>query len=96
MIYAEGIPMDDQRRVKVCPYCGNKKFSKKSSACIACGHSRLNLCLGKDSSRHANAGNARYCEICGEKTQFFVDGLLKAWDAGDELSSIRTKEELPF
>ena len=29
MIYAEGIPMDDQRRVKVCPYCGNKKFSKK-------------------------------------------------------------------
>ena len=96
MIYAEGIPMDDQRRVKVCPYCGNKKFSKKSSACIACGHSRLNLCLGNDGSRHANVGNARYCAICGEKTQFFVDGLLKAWDAGDELSSIRAQEELPF
>ena len=95
MIYAECFPMNDQRRVKVCPYCGNKKFSKKSTACIVCGHSRMNSCIGKMYS-HANAGNARYCEICGEKTQFFVDGLLKAWDAGNESSSSSIKEDLPF
>lgn len=96
MIYSEGFPMDDQRRVKVCPYCGNKKFSKKSSACIACGHSRMNLCLSKEGCHHANVGNARYCEICGEKTQFFEDGLLKAWDASYESPSVSKKEELPF
>ena len=96
MIFAEGFPMDDQRRVKVCPYCGNRKFSKKSTACIACGQSRLNLCLGKEGQQHANVGNARYCEICGEKTQFFVDGLLKAWDADNESSSSSIKEDLPF
>lgn len=95
MIFAEGFPMDDQRRVKVCPYCGNRKFSKKSTACIACGQSRLNLCLGKEGQQHANVGNARYCEICGEKTQFFVDGLLKAWD-NEESASSGKKEDLPF
>lgn len=95
MFFTDGFPMDDQRRVKVCPYCGNKKFSKKSTACIACGHSRLNLCFGKEGQRHANVGNARYCEICGEKTQFFEDGLLKAWD-NEESESGDKKEDLPF
>lgn len=95
MIFAEGFPMDDQQRVKVCPYCGNRKFSKKSTVCIACGHSRLNLCLGKDGQWHTNVGNARYCEICGEKTQFFEDGLLKAWD-NEESASGGRREDLPF
>ena len=96
MIYADGFPMDPKRRVKECPYCGNRHFQDKMYDCPACGHSRQNLCLGKNGCRHANAGNARYCRICGDKTQFFADGLLKAWDAGDASSSVGTKEELPF
>ena len=96
MIYAEVFPMDHQRRVKVCPYCGNTNFPNQTPDCPACGHSRRNLCLGKSGSLHENDGNARYCAICGNKTRFFADGLLKAWDAGDASSSVSAKEELPF
>lgn len=96
MIYADAFPMDQERRVKVCPYCGNSRFLDMMYVCPGCGHSRQNLCLGKNGCHHANAGNARYCRICGEKTQFFTDGLLKALDAGDASSSVGAKEELPF
>ena len=87
MHYPNPFPMDDQMRVKVCPYCGNTRFSAKSNVCIPCGHSRRNLCLGKNGTRHPNPGNARYCEICGDETVFFRDGLLPARDnpaAGEE------------
>jgi hypothetical protein len=36
-----------------------------------------NACMGKDA--HANSDDARYCEICGNRTVYFQSGLLQPY-----------------
>ena len=34
---------------------------------------------------HANPANARFCEICGRPTDYFLKGLMKPWEEVETL-----------
>ena len=85
MIYNDGVALDTNMRVVICPRCRNEEFSERVWHCRICGLHLYNECEGDhgfngSGDQHNNPGNARFCEICGTKTRFFVEGLLKAWD----------------
>lgn len=86
MIYEDGVPMDNDLKMARCPKCGNEQFSEAAEFCRICGTYRYNLCEGDDiydsygnfdhHEQHRNAGNARFCEVCGKPTLFFKEGFL--------------------
>ena len=88
MLYNDGVKMDDNKRVLICPQCENEGFDKEAEFCKICGHLLFNYCTGGEYEngdfpveyKHPNVGNARYCEFCGAKTTFLNSGVLKAWD----------------
>lgn len=89
MIYNDGFPMDDNLQFIKCPKCDNEEFSLNAKHCKICGFDVFNYCLGyriEDDNgnflgieHHKNAGNARYCETCGEKTILFNAKLLRPY-----------------
>lgn len=90
MIYDDGIAMDENGRAKVCPVCGNEQFSEDADFCRICGFAVYNLCEGvkiyddfgnyEAIEQHKNAGNARFCEKCGQPTHFFIAKILKPFN----------------
>lgn len=83
MIYNDGVPMDDNYRVKYCPRCKNHEIDSDSKFCQICGLSLYNVCVGdwnEDSPEHKNKSNARYCRICGRPTTYFQHDLLISYD----------------
>ena len=106
MIYDDGIEMDENGRAKVCPVCGNEQFSENADFCRICGFAVYNLCEGtpihddfgnyEGVEQHRNAGNARFCEKCGQPTHFFKSKILRPFD---EVRSTYVEEyvkESPF
>lgn len=85
MIYDEEIKMNSDRKLVECPRCHNTEFSKEAAFCKICGLPLYNLCGDYDingmciGAGHKNVANARYCEICGERTAFFHLGILKPY-----------------
>jgi hypothetical protein len=46
---------------------------------------------------HRNAGNARYCEFCGQPTTLFKEKLLKPYtEVQEEEEPFSFDEEFPF
>lgn len=90
MIYEDGIEMDENGRAKSCPVCGNEQFSEDADFCRICGFAVYNLCEGiqiyddfgnyEGIEQHKNAGNARFCEKCGQPTHFFKAKILRPFD----------------
>ena len=84
MKYNDGVALDDNMRVTICPRCQNEEFSDDAMHCRICGLMLFNECEGGDNYNgafeHRNPGNARFCEFCGARTRFFIDGLLKSWE----------------
>lgn len=88
MKYTDGVKYDPKTdRVKICPRCANEEFSAAAKFCRICGTDLYNYCIGdplnegfdNDPDRinqHPNPSNARYCEVCGKPTEYFVKGLL--------------------
>ncbi|MBR3429772.1 MAG: ImmA/IrrE family metallo-endopeptidase, partial [Clostridia bacterium] len=77
-----GFMADENNRVLFCPVCGNEEFSDRSKYCRVCGLPAYNWCRSDHYFRichHANATSARYCELCGCKTEFSLRGLLTDW-----------------
>ena len=73
---------DENHRVLVCPACGNGNLPDRAQACPACGLPVYNYCMSDHFfkyCRRANAANARYCERCGCKTEYYLRGLLRDW-----------------
>lgn len=72
--------------MKICPVCENEDFSEDSLHCKICGTNLYNDCDGvhyqdyngyeQIGDIHHNPSNARYCETCGAKTQYFKNGIL--------------------
>lgn len=91
MIYNDGVEMTDNGRVKSCPKCGNEQFGDSADYCRICGFPVFNLCEGTRTEdafgnvvgweQHKNAGNARFCEKCGQPTYFFKEKILLPYDA---------------
>ena len=92
MKYGDGVNYDHKtNRVKICPKCFNTEFSENAAYCRICGTHLYNLCIGDPATdgypddpervnQHANPSNARYCEICGKPTEFFVKGILPKYE----------------
>ena len=79
--YARDLTAEDGR-VLFCPVCGNEEYAAFTRFCRVCGFPAYNFCSGGYSvplCRHANAAGARYCELCGSRTEFSLRGLLKDW-----------------
>ena len=87
MLYDDGVEFDESTmKVKICPKCGNEEFSDNALFCKICGTNLYNDCEGIHTQNfngfddiveiHHNPSNARYCETCGAKTRFFIDGIL--------------------
>ncbi len=104
MIFNDGVRVDKQGFLLICPKCGNEEFSRGTQQCSVCGTSRRNLCMPKDKQKvpHVNAANARYCELCGAETILYHYGTLKTWrDALDILQKenrqiLAEPADLPF
>jgi len=97
--YPDQIPMDRYNRVILCPFCkkpiGNGTFDR----CLTCGTYIFNLCssffmddvnaansvVNGNACANSNPGNARFCEICGKPTYFYVKGWLDPWQEVDDL-----------
>lgn len=79
------VSVDENNRFCSCPQCGNEVFSEAASYCKICGFYLYNTCSKFDESyssycNRINPGDARYCEICGEKTILMQKGLLFTWE----------------
>lgn len=87
LTYNDGPIMDANNKLSQCPVCENNEFSADALHCRICGIYVINHCEGvyDDYNRdeliyHENPSNARFCEACGKKTRFFLDGILKPWE----------------
>ncbi|CAM3524860.1 hypothetical protein EDM52_20670 [Brevibacillus invocatus] len=87
MIY-DGFELDSKGRALICPRCSNEQING-GEFCKICGVTIINKCSSSGYDTYKNEpwecgtiaeGNARYCIKCGEKTTFFENELLKAWD----------------
>ena len=103
MIYDDGVEMNGDMTITICPRCENEQFSDDADFCRICGLSTRNTCEGywdeyKDYPvEHANPSNARFCETCGKRTTFFNEELLKPWhEAKLEPVQVDEEEEIPF
>lgn len=95
MLYNDGFQLDERNRAIECPICGNEQMARDGCYCRVCGIYLINKCTNdngiwgynehevevmiKDPCGMVSEGNARYCELCGEQTTFFKQGLLKDW-----------------
>ncbi len=73
---------DTNNRVLYCPVCGNEEFSDRAQYCRICGLPAYNYCRSDHYFRichHANAANARYCELCGCGTEYSLLKILPDW-----------------
>jgi|GEM_PF-1391730 len=91
MNYTDGPKVDSNNKFTHCPICENSDFSDDANYCRICGRYRINLCEGynetdgygnhsDEMTQHNNPPNARFCEECGKKTEFFIAGILKPWE----------------
>lgn len=79
MIYSDGVPMDDNWRVRYCPRCQNQEHDPDAEFCQICGLTLYNICTGymqNGDPEHRNRSNARYCKICGMPTIYLRENLL--------------------
>ena len=71
-------------RAKICPVCRNSDLGQDTNVCSVCHTNLYNLCVGTENNygditgQHPNLPNARYCHICGRRT-----------DAGKTLQSYK-------
>lgn len=105
--YNDGVTTDDDLKVTICPICDNEEISVEANFCRICGTTLYNMCEGHryededgrflDFVKHKNSSNARFCETCGEQTEFYKKDALchyKNFGKDDEESS--DIDDLPF
>lgn len=82
MIYTDGVPMDDNWRVRYCPRCQNQELDPDSEYCQICGLTLYNTCIGdwqNDMPEHSNKSNARFCRICGLPTIYNQQNIVQPY-----------------
>jgi len=108
MIY-KSMDTYSNRKLKVCPRCGNEETNIEGFYCQICGALLVNYCDDRDSNNVFSAKdmpcgsevpvNARYCPKCGSRTTFYNDGLLEDWNTeknNNDIFNIPNDDELPF
>ena len=102
MIY-DGIELDNNKRVKICPICQNEELGTEDIFCKICGTKLYNECTQamdpdlpfENTCQQGGKldGNARFCPYCGSYSLFLQNGILRKWEDSSYLS---TDEEIPF
>lgn len=90
ILYDDGVHMDKELRMRVCPRCDNGQFSEGANFCRICGMPTQNMCEGEPEydyngnlvgdGKHPCDGNARFCEVCGKPTEYFKRKMLKPYE----------------
>lgn len=92
-------------KLKECPNCNNEDTDIEGNYCQICGENLVNKCINEDCENIDKVlpSNARYCPYCGNRSSFFHNNLLKAWNYNETNSSNPFMdipdgfdEELPF
>lgn len=108
MYYNDGPEMDENLRITKCPRCENEIFDEDAEFCQICGLSLYNKCVRAEihdeegnfvgyGQEHRNKGNARFCKICGAKTTYNVEGILKDYvTVLAEIRSISSENDKGF
>lgn len=101
MIY-NGIELDKNKRVLVCPICNNEQIGVNDGFCKICGTRLYNFCINYNSEGldYCNLGkkldgNARFCPYCGNKTYFLEKNILSPWKDTD-YEELPNDDDLPF
>lgn len=94
------LPTYESKKLKECPKCKNEETEINGTYCQICGGSLVNTCLNQNCSNiDVLPSNARYCPICGEKSSFYKDGIIKVWNYSPNSFGFLPDgidEELPF
>lgn len=108
--YEDGVKLDENMRVMKCPRCDNEGFTDNANFCKICGTKLYNHCLGEEirdyngnyeeTIYHANPSNARFCETCGNITEFFKEKFLNSWEEYqkelNDMLGIPNDDDIPF
>ena len=82
MIYSDGVPTDDNWRVRYCPRCQNQEHDPDAEFCQICGLTLYNTCIGAwqdNVPEHKNKSNARFCKYCGLPTTYNQQNILQPY-----------------
>lgn len=96
MIYNR-IAVDNQYKATRCPKCDNENILGHGEYCQICGAHLINKCNGEwqTDERWVNGcdaildGDSRYCPFCGQESEFYRQGFLKAWNHSNN-------DDIPF
>jgi hypothetical protein len=76
----DGLELDSNMKLKVCPKCLNSYFSENEDKCNICGQYLFNDCSNDFCGITKLSGNTRCCPECGSDTTFVYSGILKNWE----------------
>ena len=68
-------------KIKECPICHNEETNTEGGFCHICGTYIINECPDENCP-YSNPlpSNARFCPICGQRSRFYANHILKAWN----------------
>lgn len=85
MIYPK-LDAYENGKLKVCINCNNEETDIEGDFCQICGNCLINRCKNEECSKNKSLPtNARYCPICGDRSTFFANGLLKEWNHTEKI-----------
>lgn len=71
----------DSGKIKKCPVCDNEETDIEGNYCQICKTYLVNMCTNEKCKNITPLPtNARYCPICGGRSEFLNSEILKAWD----------------
>jgi len=103
MVYKENIFLDNNSKAIRCPKCDNEHILAEGEYCHICGTYLVNKCDNRDAQGnfddpcgHLLSANARFCTMCGSKSTFFNEGILKPWNESDgNLGFLKIPDGIP-
>lgn len=95
MIYKNEVELDENKKAKICPRCGNEEILE-GPYCKICGLELFNRCIDYDENNWNGCGeicdaNARYCHKCGAKTSYYNLNIMSDYTS---VSNNKTFEQL--
>jgi Zn-dependent peptidase ImmA (M78 family) len=78
-VFYEGLDLDGNMKLKVCPNCLNSVIPESENRCGVCGQYLYNDCSNIFCEEEKLSGYIRCCPKCSSATTFLQSGILKDW-----------------
>lgn len=103
MIYKNEVELDENKKAKICPRCGNEEILE-GPYCKICGLELFNRCINYDENNWDGCGevcdaNARFCHKCGSKTSYYNLNIMSDYtteNTNKTFEELLTSDDLPF